>query len=110
MVVREKILDKIISCFKRHGAKGLDTPAFELKEMLTEKYEDNFGLMYDLKDQGGELLSLRYDLTVSFRMQEPDLFLPKSRGLSLAEGNRGTLTVPSCPVSLRGHFFLQSPT
>lgn len=66
MVVREKILDKIISCFKRHGAKGLDTPAFELKEMLTEKYEDNFGLMYDLKDQGGELLSLRYDLTVPF--------------------------------------------
>lgn len=52
MVVREKILDKIISCFKRHGAKGLDTPAFELKEMLTEKYEDNFGLMYDLEDQG----------------------------------------------------------
>ncbi|KAH0507655.1 Zinc finger matrin-type protein 2 [Microtus ochrogaster] len=36
--------------------------------MLTEKYEDNFGLMYDLKDQGGELLSLRYDLTVSFHV------------------------------------------
>ncbi|CAO2593773.1 Histidine--tRNA ligase, mitochondrial [Lemmus lemmus] len=66
MVMREKILDEIISCFKRHGAKGLDTPAFELTEMLTEKYEDNFGLMYDLKDQGGELLSLRYDLTVPF--------------------------------------------
>lgn len=66
MTVREKILDKITSCFKRHGAKGLDTPAFELKEMLTEKYEDNVGLMYDLKDQGGELLSLRYDLTVPF--------------------------------------------
>lgn len=31
MVVREKILDVIVSCFKRHGAKGLDTPAFELK-------------------------------------------------------------------------------
>uniref|UniRef100_A0A8C6QA56 histidine--tRNA ligase n=1 Tax=Nannospalax galili TaxID=1026970 RepID=A0A8C6QA56_NANGA len=66
MVVREKILAKIVSCFKRHGAKGLDTPAIELKEMLTEKYEDNIGLMYDLKDQGGELLSLRYDLTVPF--------------------------------------------
>jgi len=37
MVVREKILDKIISCFKRHGAKGLDTPAFELK-VRTEGY------------------------------------------------------------------------
>ncbi|XP_048667615.1 histidine--tRNA ligase, mitochondrial isoform X3 [Marmota marmota marmota] len=30
MVVREKILDMVVSCFKRHGAKGLDTPAFEL--------------------------------------------------------------------------------
>uniref|UniRef100_A0A4W2EZN0 histidine--tRNA ligase n=2 Tax=Bos TaxID=9903 RepID=A0A4W2EZN0_BOBOX len=32
MVVREKILDVVVSCFKRHGAKGLDTPAFELKD------------------------------------------------------------------------------
>uniref|UniRef100_A0A8D2GBF5 histidine--tRNA ligase n=1 Tax=Theropithecus gelada TaxID=9565 RepID=A0A8D2GBF5_THEGE len=66
MVVREKILDLVISCFKRHGAKGMDTPAFELKETLTEKYGEDSGLMYDLKDQGGELLSLRYDLTVPF--------------------------------------------
>ncbi|OWK12570.1 HARS2 [Cervus elaphus hippelaphus] len=66
MVVREKILDVVVSCFKRHGAKGLDTPAFELKEMLTEKYGEDSGLIYDLQDQGGELLSLRYDLTVPF--------------------------------------------
>ncbi|KAM6148928.1 histidine--tRNA ligase, mitochondrial [Erethizon dorsatum] len=66
MVVREKILDMVISCFKRHGAKGLDTPAFELKEMLTEKYNEQSGLIYNLEDQGGELLSLRYDLTVPF--------------------------------------------
>uniref|UniRef100_A0AAA9TP48 histidine--tRNA ligase n=3 Tax=Bos TaxID=9903 RepID=A0AAA9TP48_BOVIN len=66
MVVREKILDVVVSCFKRHGAKGLDTPAFELKEILTEKYGEDSGLIYDLKDQGGELLSLRYDLTVPF--------------------------------------------
>uniref|UniRef100_A0A8C6AIL3 histidine--tRNA ligase n=1 Tax=Monodon monoceros TaxID=40151 RepID=A0A8C6AIL3_MONMO len=32
VVVREKILDMVVSCFKRHGAKGLDTPAFELKD------------------------------------------------------------------------------
>uniref|UniRef100_A0A5F9DI99 histidine--tRNA ligase n=1 Tax=Oryctolagus cuniculus TaxID=9986 RepID=A0A5F9DI99_RABIT len=32
MVVREKILDVVVSCFKRHGAQGLDTPAFELKD------------------------------------------------------------------------------
>ncbi|XP_040851784.1 histidine--tRNA ligase, mitochondrial isoform X4 [Ochotona curzoniae] len=66
MVVREKILDVVVSCFKRHGAKGLDTPAFELKEMLSENYGENSGLIYDLKDQGGELLSLRYDLTIPF--------------------------------------------
>ncbi|KAL2779015.1 histidine--tRNA ligase, mitochondrial isoform 1 precursor [Daubentonia madagascariensis] len=66
MVVREKVLDLVVSCFKRHGAKGLDTPAFELKELLTEKYGEDSGLIYDLKDQGGELLSLRYDLTVPF--------------------------------------------
>lgn len=29
--MREKILDMVIGCFKRHGAKRLDTPAFELK-------------------------------------------------------------------------------
>ncbi|XP_021562949.1 probable histidine--tRNA ligase, mitochondrial isoform X4 [Carlito syrichta] len=32
VLVREKILDLVVSCFKRHGAKGLDTPAFELKD------------------------------------------------------------------------------
>nr|KAF6348692.1 histidyl-tRNA synthetase 2, mitochondrial [Myotis myotis] len=36
------------------------------KEMLAEKYGEDSGLIYDLKDQGGELLSLRYDLTVPF--------------------------------------------
>uniref|UniRef100_A0A8C7B4M4 histidine--tRNA ligase n=1 Tax=Neovison vison TaxID=452646 RepID=A0A8C7B4M4_NEOVI len=32
MVIREKILDMVVGCFKRHGAKRLDTPAFELKD------------------------------------------------------------------------------
>ena len=41
--------------------------------MLTEKYGEDSGLIYDLKDQGGELLSLRYDLTVSFWVLETDL-------------------------------------
>lgn len=29
------------------------------------KYGDNAKLIYELQDQGGELLALRYDLTVS---------------------------------------------
>lgn len=39
---------------------------FTLQETLTGKYGEDSKLIYDLKDQGGELLSLRYDLTVSF--------------------------------------------
>ncbi|CAN2389961.1 Anticodon binding domain of tRNAs [Pristimantis euphronides] len=66
MAIREKVFNTIIHCFKRHGAETIDTPVFELKETLTRKYGEDSKLIYDLKDQGGELLSLRYDLTVPF--------------------------------------------
>ncbi|XP_076347903.1 histidine--tRNA ligase, cytoplasmic-like isoform X2 [Tachypleus tridentatus] len=66
MAIREHVFDKIIRCFKRHGAETIDTPTFELKETLTGKYGEDSKLIYDLADQGGELLSLRYDLTVPF--------------------------------------------
>ncbi|KFP09958.1 Histidine--tRNA ligase, cytoplasmic, partial [Egretta garzetta] len=66
MAIREKVFNAIITCFKRHGAEVIDTPVFELKETLTGKYGEDSKLIYDLKDQGGELLSLRYDLTVPF--------------------------------------------
>ncbi|KAM3843028.1 histidine--tRNA ligase isoform 2-T2 [Diretmus argenteus] len=66
MAIREKVFSTITRCFKRHGAETIDTPVFELKETLTGKYGEDSKLIYDLKDQGGELLSLRYDLTVPF--------------------------------------------
>ena len=66
MVVREKVIEKVVKVFKRHGAATIDTPIFELKEVLTGKYGEDSKLIYDLKDQGGEILSLRYDLTVPF--------------------------------------------
>lgn len=52
--------------FKRHGGVTIDTPVFELKEILAGKYGEDSKLIYDLADQGGELCSLRYDLTVPF--------------------------------------------
>ncbi|XP_041972626.1 histidine--tRNA ligase, cytoplasmic isoform X3 [Aricia agestis] len=64
MTIRNNVLDKIITVFKRHGAECIDTPVFELKDVLTGKYGEDSKLIYDLKDQGGEILSLRYDLTV----------------------------------------------
>ena len=67
MEVRERAFNTIRAVFKRHGAVELDTPVFELRETLLGKYGEEGGkLIYDLADQGGELLSLRYDLTVPF--------------------------------------------
>jgi len=39
---------------------------FELRDTLTGKYGEDSKLIYDLADQGGEICSLRYDLTVPF--------------------------------------------
>ncbi|KAF9160389.1 Cytoplasmic and mitochondrial histidine tRNA synthetase [Actinomortierella ambigua] len=66
MAIREKIFSTIISVFKKHGAVTIETPVFELKEILTGKYGEDSKLIYDLEDQGGEKCALRYDLTVPF--------------------------------------------
>jgi len=66
MMVREQVLRDITNVFDKHGAVMIDTPVFELKETLTGKYGEDSKLIYDLKDQGGEILALRYDLTVPF--------------------------------------------
>ncbi|EEC03196.1 histidyl-tRNA synthetase, putative, partial [Ixodes scapularis] len=66
MALRERVFKTIVGCFKRHGGEAIDTPVFELKDTLTGKYGEDSKLIYDLADQGGEILSLRYDLTVPF--------------------------------------------
>lgn len=66
MAIREHAFSVITGVFKRHGAISLDTPVFELRETLMGKYGEDSKLIYDLADQGGELCSLRYDLTVPF--------------------------------------------
>ncbi|KAI0137026.1 hypothetical protein BJ170DRAFT_604209 [Xylariales sp. AK1849] len=66
MVIRDKIFSAITEVFKRHGGVTIDTPVFELREFLAGKYGEDSKLIYDLADQGGEICSLRYDLTVPF--------------------------------------------
>ncbi|KAJ3054844.1 Cytoplasmic and mitochondrial histidine tRNA synthetase [Rhizophlyctis rosea] len=66
MAIREKIFSTVTRIFKKHGATTIDTPVFELKEILAGKYGEDSKLIYDLEDQGGEKCSLRYDLTVPF--------------------------------------------
>uniref|UniRef100_A0A0N5AEM4 histidine--tRNA ligase n=1 Tax=Syphacia muris TaxID=451379 RepID=A0A0N5AEM4_9BILA len=65
--LREKILNVISEVYVRHGAETIDTPVFELKGVLSGKYGgNNEQLFVELKDQGGELAAMRYDLTVPF--------------------------------------------
>ncbi|KAK3388591.1 hypothetical protein B0T20DRAFT_364754 [Sordaria brevicollis] len=66
MLLREQLFQTVGDIFKRHGGTPLDTPVFELREILAGKYGEDSKLIYDLQDQGGELCSLRYDLTVPF--------------------------------------------
>ncbi len=66
MRILEQVFGVIQDCFKRHDAVSIETPVFELKDVLTGKYGEESKLIYNLEDQGGELLSLRYDLTVRF--------------------------------------------
>lgn len=70
MAVRESAFSLVASVFQRHGAVSIDTPVFECREVLQNKYGEDSKLIYDLADDmtsdGGEKLSLRYDLSVPF--------------------------------------------
>lgn len=66
MTVRNQLFNTITNIFERHGAVTIDTPVFEMREILSGKYGEDSKLIYDLADQGGEECSLRYDLTVPF--------------------------------------------
>lgn len=51
MAIRERAFSIIVNVFKKHGAVGLDTPVFELRETLMGKYGEDSKLIYDLADQ-----------------------------------------------------------
>ncbi|KAF5312806.1 hypothetical protein D9619_002354 [Psilocybe cf. subviscida] len=57
----EKVVKDVFATF---GGACLDTPVFERKDVLTDKYGEDAKLIFDLLDQGGEQLALRYDHTV----------------------------------------------
>lgn len=61
---RSHIESVIRDVFTSFGGTGLDTPVFERKDILAGKYGEDAKLIFDLADQGGEQLALRYDHTV----------------------------------------------
>ncbi|KAF8638400.1 hypothetical protein AX17_002243 [Amanita inopinata Kibby_2008] len=64
MFCRLHIEQTVKSVFLSYGGACLDTPVFERKDVLTGKYGEDQKLIFDLMDQGGEQLALRYDHTV----------------------------------------------
>ena len=64
MFCREHVQRIVRECFVLYGGCELDTPVFERKDILAGKYGEDAKLIFDLEDQGGEQLALRYDHTV----------------------------------------------
>ncbi|EGN93674.1 hypothetical protein SERLA73DRAFT_115689, partial [Serpula lacrymans var. lacrymans S7.3] len=64
MFCREHIERTVKDVFTTFGGSCLDTPVFERKDILAGKYGEDAKLIFDLMDQGGEQLALRYDHTV----------------------------------------------
>jgi histidyl-tRNA synthetase len=64
MFCRDYVERIVKECFALYGGAQLDTPVFERKDILAGKYGEDAKLIFDLEDQGGEQLALRYDHTV----------------------------------------------
>ncbi|KAJ7638312.1 histidine-tRNA ligase [Roridomyces roridus] len=79
MFCRETIERTVKDVFTTFGGSCLDTPVFERKDILAGKYGEDAKLIFDLQDQGGEQLALRYDHTV-----------PLARYLAMNGGGSGT--------------------
>lgn len=64
----QDLTERVKREFVAAGGEPLETPVFERTDVLLGKYgeEADSKLIYNLKDEGGELLALRYDLTVPF--------------------------------------------
>ena len=52
MLLRDQMFTLIKQKFTLYGASTIDTPVFELRDILSGKYGEDSKLIYDLKDQG----------------------------------------------------------
>jgi len=67
--IYEEYISYLKDLFQKYGGRGLETPAFEIRENLLNKYGDEAEklLIFNLQDHGGdtqEKYTLRYDLTI----------------------------------------------
>ncbi|MBT3865586.1 histidine--tRNA ligase [Candidatus Woesearchaeota archaeon] len=68
-ISRNEVVDILKGTFERYGFNPLETPSLEMMDVLGSKYAGGAEILketFNLKDQGGRELGLRYDLTVPF--------------------------------------------
>ncbi len=68
-IIRQEVMNKLITFFERYGYSPLETPILERLDVLSAKYAGGAEILketFSLKDQGDRDLCLRYDLTVPF--------------------------------------------
>ncbi|MEA3430427.1 MAG: histidine--tRNA ligase [Nanoarchaeota archaeon] len=68
-IMRNKVVDVLREVFELFGFPPLETPLIERTDVLAAKYAGGAEIlkeMFQLTDQGGRKLALRYDLTVPF--------------------------------------------
>ena len=86
-IPRQKIMDMLRETFELFGFSPLETPAIERLDVLTAKFgageaSDVAKEIFQLTDQGGRSLGLRFDLTVPMAKvvgMNPNLNLPFKR-------------------------------
>ena len=67
-ILRDQVINQIKDVFEAYGFSPLETPTIERLDVLTAKFgageaSDIVGELYQLKDQGGRDLGLRYEFT-----------------------------------------------
>lgn len=85
MIILNEIMAKLRTYFERAGYNPVTTPVIESMNILAAKYAGGSEILketFQLQDQGGRKLGLRYDLTVPFARivgQNPQLKFPFKR-------------------------------
>ncbi|KAI7249972.1 hypothetical protein KC345_g11694, partial [Hortaea werneckii] len=67
--IRQNVRITLQELFELYGFESMDTTLLNELELLTSKYaggDEILREMYQLEDQGGRRLGLRYDLTIPF--------------------------------------------
>jgi len=86
-IVRQEVVGRLTDVFERYGFSPLETPGIERMEILSAKFAAGEGSdvqkeIFQLSDQGGRKLGLRFDLTVPlarFLAMNPRLRMPFKR-------------------------------